>query len=667
MGQHWSLAKIPFICLVALSIASKLAGQVPYTWSPVPKEDLALKDNSFNPGSAAMILERQIYTDDEKRSQTEWVRIKIFTEEGRGYADVEIPYVAKSTSVEDIRARTVRPDGTVIVFSGTVFDRVVVKYKKFQYEAKVFTLPGVEVGSVIEYAYTMRWKESLPDYVRKPDTSNVEPGLSFAVPTTTWTIQHNLFTRHAVFTFHPLKGGHLGIAKVRMTYPCPCLHEGGTMQLEVSNVPAIQKEDHMPPETMLDSRVHFYYVVGDFGNFWSTYGKVLAQKEEKFIEKTPFLQQAANQIAPPGDLPESRLRKLYSRVQQVRYLNYEPTKTEQEVKREHLAENKSAEDIFRHGYASGNELNLLFTALARAGGFDAWIVQVVDRTSGKFEREVPDGSQLNAMVVLVILNGKGLYLDPASRFCPFGMLPWFETDTEGVRWSKHGGEVVNVQAAEVDSSTIERIAELRLQADGGLEGDLEVVFTGQEALDRRLLALDEDEAGRRKLVEDEIKEWTPGATLTIDSISGWQDTTLPLRVKSHLQASRFAVVTQKRMLFPIAVFQGSRRSSFTYLHRIQPIYLRHGHSELDKVSILLPAGYSLETMSSGEALKTPFAEFRVKRTDEVGVVRMERRAVMNGYFFPADSYGSLWQYFEQLRQSDAENVVLLQLESARAH
>ncbi len=107
-----------------------------------------------------------------------------------------------------------RPDGTVIIFDGTVFDKVIAKYRRFRYEAKAFTLPGVEVGSVIEYAYTMRWKESLPDYVRNPTGYMFQEG--WTIPTTTWTIQQELFTRHAVFVLRPVKGGRLGFAKVRL-------------------------------------------------------------------------------------------------------------------------------------------------------------------------------------------------------------------------------------------------------------------------------------------------------------------------------------------------------------------------------------------------------------------------------------------------------------------
>src|SRR5215831_12651169 len=147
-----SLAQIVFSCICSPLVVQKSPGQVPDAWQPIPKDDLAMKDNPANPGSAAMILERQVFTDDEKRVQTELIRIKVFTEAGRSYADVEIPYIVKSSSVEAIRGRTVRPDGTEIPFNGTIFDKTVARYKKFRYEAKAFTLPGVELGSVIEYA-----------------------------------------------------------------------------------------------------------------------------------------------------------------------------------------------------------------------------------------------------------------------------------------------------------------------------------------------------------------------------------------------------------------------------------------------------------------------------------------------------------------------------------
>ena len=658
------LAQIAF-ALVSL-LPPRLAGQIPDSWQPVPKDDLVLKDNPSDPGSSAMILERQVYTDDEKRLQQELVRIKIFTEAGRSHADVEIPYIVKNTSLEDIRGRTVRPDGTVIPFSGTVFDKVIAKYKKFRYNAKTFTLPGVEVGSVIEYGYTLHWKDRLPDYVRNPQNYVIQDG--WTIPTATWTVQQGLFTRHAVFVLRPVKGGQLNFARVRLPDNFPSSQPDGTMRMEANNVNAIEEEERMPPESFLNSRVHFYYSVGFVGNYWGTIGKVRAEMAQKFIERTHFLEQEANSIAPASDPPETRLRKLYARVQQLRYVSYEASKTEIEIKREHLSENKSADDILRHGYAYSNEINFLFTALARSAGFDASIVEVVDRASAIFEQDVFDASQLNAIVVLVRLNGQDLYFDPASRFCPFGVLPWFESDTSGVRWDKHGGEILRVHRSANESSSIERTADLKLQEDGRLEGTLEITFTGQEALDRRLSASNEDEPGRRKLMEDEVKGWTPvGSTIDLEGISGWQDSEQPLRVKCKFHAERFAVLTQHRMLFPIAPLQANGQNPFAQFYRTEPVYFRHGYREVDKVTISLPGGYNLEVLPSETNEKTQFAEFHAQRSSDAGSVRLERQMQMAGYYFTVQSYDGLRQYFRKVRQSDAQNVVLYKAASTQAH
>ena len=665
MRHLMGLAQSFLLCVCLLAFVPDLLGQAADAWPAVTKEDLALTENPADPGSAAMILDRQVFTDDEKRLQTEFFRIKVFTEAGRSYADIEIPYVVKNTSVENIRGRTVHPDGTVIPFAGVVFDKVVVKYKRFAYNAKAFTLPGVQVGSIIEYSYEVHWKDRLPDYIRNPASYAISEG--FTYPTTTWTIQQNLFTRHATFVIRPVKNGMLEYAKVRLPDNYPSTQPDGTMRMEVKQVAAIEDEDRMPPRSTLTSRVHFYYRIGLIYSYWSNISKAEANLNAKLIEPTHFLERAANEIAPATDPPDTRLRKLYAHAQKVRYLSYEPEKTEKESKREHLAENKSAEDIFRHNYAYRNEINYLFTALARSAGFDASIVQLVDRSSATFESQVPDASQLNAIVVLVRINGQDIYLDPATRYCPYGLVPWFESDTHGIRWDKMNGNILFVKPLTDELGATERTADLKLQSDGSLEGTLEILFTGQEALDWRLLASDEDDEGRRKLMEDEVRDLAPaGATIDIDEVTGWQDSEQPLRVKCHLHAPHFASFTSRRMLFPLSVFQTNSKNPFPQVYRTEPVYFSRGYRTADKIQISLPTGYKLEALPAESASTSDFANFHAKRSSDAGIVRLERQTQMTGYFFPVQSYHSLRAYFQKLRQSDAQKVVLLKEDAQHA-
>src|SRR5215469_13711318 len=635
-------------------------GQIPDTWQPIPKEDLALKDNPAAPGSAAMILERQTYTDDEKRLETEWIRIKVLTEGGKDYADVQIPYLARGTSIEGIRGRTVRADGTEIPFSGTVFDTVLVKYKRFRYDAKTFTLPGVEAGSIIEYAYTIRWKDKLPDYVRNPAHYLFQEG--WTVPSTTWTIQRELFTRHAVFILRPVKNGRIGWSKVRLSEG-PSSQSDGTVRLEIAGVPALEKEDYMPPESMLTSRVHLYYEVGYLGSYWHDFGQTRAQMADKYLEKTKFLEREADRIAPSSEAPESRLRKLYARVQQIRNISYEDNKTDKELRRENLADNKNAEDIYRHGYGYGNEINCLFTALARAAGFDASIVEEASRDSGLFDDTVLDATQLNSMVVQVRLNGRTFYLDPATRYCPFGLLPWYETNTGGVRWDKLGGEVVRVPDDD-ESSSLERTAELLLQPDGMLEGNLEATFTRHEAMNLRWSAMDADEAGRKKLIEKKIKEWLPaGTAIEVKSMGPWEDAEQPLRVQVHLSVPHFGVLSPKRMLLQMSVFEAGNKALLPQVYRREPVYLRFGSSGFDKLTISLPQGYRIEAVPSDKDYESTVGVFHFKRAMDTGKLRLERRTVRTAYYFRLDSYNGLRQFYEELRQQDAENVVLHRIEN----
>src|SRR5262249_21203894 len=89
-------------------------------WLPVSAEELQLKSEPKAAGAAAIILYRQVDRDDTTAQENHYTRIKILSEEGRKYADVEISYVKGSARVYAIDARTIRPDGSIVKFDGTV-------------------------------------------------------------------------------------------------------------------------------------------------------------------------------------------------------------------------------------------------------------------------------------------------------------------------------------------------------------------------------------------------------------------------------------------------------------------------------------------------------------------------------------------------------------------
>ncbi|MFZ0922206.1 MAG: DUF3857 domain-containing protein, partial [Candidatus Acidiferrales bacterium] len=184
LSASFFLVLFVFVCSVLVFPGGAPAGD---EWLPINPADLALKDNPASPGSHAMILYRQEFTDASNAVTTEYYRIKIFTEEGKQQGDVEIPFVKGRDTIQDIRARTVRPDGAVVPFTGQIFEKEIVKAGGIKVLEKTFTMPDVQPGCIIEYKYKVQRDQDFYWNVG-------------------WSVQQDLFTREADFSIHPPGG-----------------------------------------------------------------------------------------------------------------------------------------------------------------------------------------------------------------------------------------------------------------------------------------------------------------------------------------------------------------------------------------------------------------------------------------------------------------------------
>lgn len=297
-------------------------------WPPVSNEELAMKDDPANPGAAAILLSREVTTDGVKGISTEYRRIKILNDDGTKYANIEIPYVEREERVEDIQARTIRPDGTTVEFQGQIFDRTALKARKSRIQVKAFALPEVRNGSILEYSYSIRYREKPPHVLKNPRDNVVEK--TIIIPAASWTVQEDLFTRRARFLIHPLPGGPVKwVLRGIPTNTHPQTQPDGSSVLVVENLPAFQEEELMPPETMLRSEVGFYYELGPpfSKTYWSDHGKTLEKAYSSEIGDPKKLKTMLAGLVSPGDPPEIQLRQLYKRVQQIRNLSFGRSRT----------------------------------------------------------------------------------------------------------------------------------------------------------------------------------------------------------------------------------------------------------------------------------------------------------------------------------------------------
>jgi hypothetical protein len=622
-------------------------------FQPISPEELKMTSELQAPGAPAIILFRQVDRDDNGRTSHEYnyLRIKILKEEGRKFADVEIPFFKdQENNVVNIHARTIRADGSIVNFDGKIFNKTIVKTKGIKYLAKTFALPQVEVGSVVEYYYTYDLSEHW-------------------IYDSHWILSEELYTKQAKFSLKPFRSDYSPI-NLRWTWqglpPGTLEPKQGSdhiVRLEATNIPAFQTEDFMPPENQLKSRVDFIYSE-DFPEdtpekFWRKIGKKLNDKVESFVGKRKAMEQAIAQIISPNDPPEVKLQKIYARVQQIRNTSYEVRKTEQEKKREKEKDLSNVEDLWKRGYGDGQQLTWLYLALVRAAGFEAYPVWASDRSNYFFNPKLMDSSKLDANVVLVKLNDKDLYCDPGAAFTPFGLLPWPETGVFGLRLDKDGGTWVTTTLPESSKSRIERTANLKLLDTGDLEGKLTFTFTGLEALRRRVEERNADEADRKKVLEDQVKEYIP-ATIEVELTNkpDWSSSATALVAEYDLKVHGWVSGAGRRALMPVGLFSATEKRLFDHANRVHPIYFQYPFQKVDEVSIELPLDWQVTSLPAVQNQDGHVVAYTFKVENEKGTLHLARMLNVDILQLEAKYYAALRNFFQIVRTGDEEQIVL---------
>jgi hypothetical protein len=227
--QSYALSAALFLA-ATIAIAPSVRGD---DWLPISPEELKMTSDPKAPGAPAIYLYRQVDRFDLSRGGNErnYVRIKILTEAGRDYANIEIPYRDKE-DISSIHARTIRPDGSIANFDGQVFKTTMKKNRDAKSFVKSFTVPDVQVGSIIEYRFIYDFGD-------------------YWIFNSEWIISAPLFTKKAVFTLKPFERWPL-----QWAWPAG-LPDGATkpvqdpntylVHMTADNIPAFREEEYMPP------------------------------------------------------------------------------------------------------------------------------------------------------------------------------------------------------------------------------------------------------------------------------------------------------------------------------------------------------------------------------------------------------------------------------------
>jgi hypothetical protein len=434
----------------------------------------------------------------------------------------------------------------------------------------------------------------------------------------------------------------------------------GDFSLDVQDVPALQHEAYAPPEASFRYRVQFYLTRYTGTNvFWEDETKDWSKRLNDFAYQSSAIKNAARQITAGADTAEAKARKLYDAVQALDNTDFTRTKTEAERKQLHLKKNlKEAPDVWSEKSGSGNDIAALYLALARAAGLNVDGLQVADRSERIVDPYLRSLDQLDALLVVLHIDGKDIYLDPGEKLCPFGQLHWSHTLAGGIQ-EKLKQLVFTPQNSAKDAITA-HAADLTLDAHGAVTGTIKILMNGPAALYWRQLGLTSDAEEVKKQLNESLRELLPqGIAEDVDTIQGL-DTAAGFVSVSVKISGPLGTATGKRLLVPGFFFStGAHQLFVSEEKREKAIDLHYADQVIDDVVYHLPAGFTVESAPQPAQLLWPeHAALVVKTAPGPGVIDIRHTFASFTPLLDAKEYPALRDYYQKIAASDQQQLVL---------
>ncbi len=667
--KPWKLALFLVACTLSLS---SIAHAAPDWTAPTP-EELSMKSEPKAPGAVAIYLDREETDSGLKYLNTVLIhrRIKILKEAGKdAYGNLKIQYASDWEGIYDFQGRTIHSDGTVIPFQGNGLDQVEVNANGEHVREKVYAMPDVQVGSILEFQFTVSY---VNDLIMAP----------------TWYLQSNLFTRRIHNEFIPFRmsatrflldpyGNVMamlaytsvlpdGVRPQKLTH-ATIGNEGGDVAgvwtLDMQDVPPLPHAAHLPPIDGLSYRVQFFYSSsGSPQEFWKDEGKYWSKSVNKFAKPGSQVQAAVASWKQGSQ--EQTLRAIYAAVMQVQNTRYLHDGSVSAA--EQQSPSKSSDDVWTRKRGTPQQITRLFVAMSRAAGMQAYVMDVANRDKDIFSASDLSMQQLNGEVAIVKVNGQEQYFDPGALYCPYGQLEWVHTLAGGLRQTDSGTALAQTPGISYKDTSTQRTASLWLATNGTVNGTVQLVFRGQQAIHIRDQVADKDDAGATKDYEELLRSMVPkGMTVHLTNVANAKDGEQPLILEYRISGP-VATVLSNRLLVPSQLFRAQAKQVFVSPVRKVGVYFHYPYTMVDQVELKLPTSVKVESLPKDvDATDPQVAVYQTKTVQTGNTVTFQRMMVLASIYIDTKDYAQLRNFYSQVNTGDTSSAIFQVVPTAAA-
>jgi transglutaminase-like putative cysteine protease len=648
-----------FALLVALIWAGgvSVAQNGPYQPGKIDKADLEMAACAFDAGAPALkLVDRRLIRYEKSDNTLKMMamrqsRIKILTDKGLDYANVNIPFLSQSGNerITKIEAYTynLQQDGTVSttkVDKRSIFTKTIAK----GLSQVIIAFPKVKTGSVVEYCYTLE-RENL-GYIED------------------WYFQDDIPVRYSEFEvnaplllkFREDPFIYMPVEKKEDLVEDRLLMDGSIRYMKVlqkkyvmRNLPSVQEEPFMTSKNDYRQRISFQLAQAEQGNGmikdlrtnWEDVVKRLMDDADFGQELRKQIPDAAAVVNQVGADPDTliRMAKIFNAVRNS--MDWDGTYS--------LYALSGVRTAWGNKTGSSGDINTILINLLRKAGVKAEPLLVSTRSNGTVNVHYPSERQFNTLMAFVGI-GNGFYvLDATDRYSAWQLIPPVACNTWGLRLlSGNNHQWVDLVPRHPYSQLT--VVQAAIDTNGLMKGRASVT-SHHYAKTARISSWAE---GKESYIEQYIYPKAPG--IGIDQLQLQHTEQDSLGLEQQLQFSLPLQKSGQYRYFPLNLFSGLHENPFTSDDRRSDIDFGWRQHFTLYGSYTIPDDYAFEPLSNNRSLIMPDTSIvfncNLQVDDNLLRVRINVQFKQSSYL--AQDYPAMQDFYKKMFAKLNEPVVI---------
>ena len=599
---------------------------------------LDIKPESYPDADIVHLLDEAIVEveDDGTITTTVHTLFKIMNEKGKAYADAEIGYDSRLETLSLIYARTILSDGSTLPLQKSATNTVTPqkRYPKYSdYKKLTFSMPGVEIGSIVDYKFVR---------VTKPTVKG-----RFADSFFFQTLNPILLSRYKILVPENCEISFFPRNPLKDLNSSPLVYREGTKKAllwQYENVPMVIKEPDMPPfgEVAFNVLVTTMPSWDEFFQWWWKEVESKTEPDETIMEKV-------NQLTANLDTNLAKLQALFDYVKrEIRYVSLSIEKSG------YVPE--AASEVMKNKYGDCKDKSTLLISMLKAAGILSYYVLVPTHGIPDLVSSFPYPFQFNHCIVAVETGENYTFLDPTASTTSFAHLPNPDQGRRAVLMKDGDPVFCKTPLEQSSASGIACLLEIDLNPKGSAKIGLYMEFFGCDEASVRDVFINSNSTETKELLRGLARTVCPQAELTEYELSDPFDFKQRFQVNLKAHTENYCLSAGDLLITPELISVDAPESA-TKTDRNHPIVRSARSFYKHWMTFTVPEGYEVYSLPGKVELNNQFLEFLSQYESKDGKIVWRVGFLEKAIFIPPSEYKEYSSSYKEIGEANRGHVV----------